>query len=181
MTFLDPRHNIRTVRRLVTETTSFRYGSIWGFTGLCLVGFVGTRLYLADQIEQRAQAVGWDLNVPIFGLDVFDQMVSDSERLRETVEVIERKYDVVLPHPYAESWLTPVPDWFRSLSRSGIRPSTFEFTDVDMNTWLALRPLLTLRNFPPELFGWAVRMNKPKPVMMQKNRFILSRLSKSFT
>ena len=135
------------------ETTSFRYGKHLGaLTALCMVGLVGVRLYQADQIEQRAQAVGWALNVPIVGLEVYDQMVADSERLRESAEVIERKYDVVLPHPYADYWLEASGQWLRELSRSGIKLSTYDLTDVNMHKWIALRPLLTLRNIPPGSF-----------------------------
>ena len=135
------------------ETTSFRYGKhIGALTVLCLVGFVGVRLYQADQIEQRAAVVGWELNVPIVGLDVFDQQVADSERLRQTAEVIERKYDVVLPHPYNDYWLEASGKWLRELSRSGIDFSTVDLSGVNMYTWISIRPLLTFRNIPPGTF-----------------------------
>ena len=113
-----------------------------------LVGFVGVRLYQANQIERRAAAVGWDLNVPIFGLSDFDQQVSDSERLRSTAKAIEDQYNVVLPHPYADYWLEPTGDWLQDMSRVGVDVSVFDFTTVNMVTWLHLRPWLKMRSIP---------------------------------
>lgn len=132
------------------ETTFFRYGKhIGALTALCLAGVVGVRLYQADQIEQRAKSVGWDLNVPIFGLEAFDQMVADSERLKTEAEELEWKYGVAFPHPYSERWLSAALDSFRAMSRSGMVPSKHDLSTVNMDTWLALRPLLNLRNIPP--------------------------------
>ena len=135
------------------ETTSFRYGKHIGIlTAVCLVGFVGMRLVQASQIQQRAESVGWDLHVPIFDLSEWEQLVAESERLKQTAQSVERKYDVVLPHPYAEWWLTPLPEWFQEMSRSGIALSSFDLSSVDMYTWVRMRPFLNQKNIPPGTF-----------------------------
>ena len=126
-----------------------------------------------SQIQQRAEAVGWDLHVPLFDLNEWEQLVSESERLKQTAQSVERKYDVVLPHPYAEWWLTPLPEWFQEMSRSGMDLSSFDLSNADMYTWVRMRCFLESEMLPPELFGWAVPMNKAVSVMTGRNRFTL--------
>lgn len=135
------------------ETTIFRYGKHIGIlTAVCLVGFIGMRLVQASQIQQRAEAVGWDLHVPLFDLSEWEQLVAESERLKQSAEYLEQKYDVLLPHPYSDLWLTSLPKWLRAMSRSGMNLSNFDLSNVDMYTWVRLRSLLSQTNIPPGTF-----------------------------
>ena len=72
------------VRRLVTwKRHLFQQEALGVLMGCVWWGLLGTDL-LADQIEQRAEAVGLGLHVPIFDLNVFEQMVAEAERLRNS-------------------------------------------------------------------------------------------------
>ena len=133
--------------------TSSRYGKFIGaFIAVGLIGLVGAHGYQSHQLEVRARAIGWQLDVPWFGSRGYFEPVAESERLRVQAASIEEQHDVVLPYPYSEYWLRPVGEWLQDMSRVGMDVTKFDFTSVDMTTWLNLRPLLKVRNIPPGTF-----------------------------
>ena len=89
---------VETYRQATSATLSRRRNiklAIGGLTAIVL-GFVGLQWNQAQSLESRAKAIGWDVDVPVFGHDGFETQVADSERLKSDVKEIEEKHGITL-------------------------------------------------------------------------------------
>jgi len=127
-----------------------------GFVGFIL-GFVGLQWNQAQSLESRANAIGWDVDVPVFGHDGFETQVADSERLKSDVKEIEEKHGITLGFPYSESMLDGLDEKLKKMSEAGmdlstIDFSTIDFSKIDVEKWTTIKSLLKVKKIPAGTF-----------------------------